>query len=422
MSAFRVPTGKGIRMPSERGATERIVLIGGGLAAGTAAQQLREHGFDGSIHLVTAEHHAPYLRPPLSKEFLLGKEGRNSVFLEQRDWYADHDVTLITGTGVERIGDGEVEVAGGRMLPFDRLLLAPGAEPRAVGIPGEHVALYLRTLDDSEALKARIAEGEQRVAVIGAGWIGLEAAAAAREYGNDVTVITHGPVPLERAMGAELGGYFRELHERNGVRFELDTGVVAIETDGDRPTAVRSGRGSVPADVVLIAAGVTPRTALATSAGIELDDGIPVDERMRTSREGILAAGDAANAWHPVLKQRMRNEHWATAIAGGKVAAATLSGRDAVLDDIPYFYSDQFDLGMEYSGYPPLQDGAELLFRGDRDSGEFVVFWLREDRVVAGMNVNVWDVNEEVQRLIRDGVRVDRHRLADPSVPLAEQT
>jgi 3-phenylpropionate/trans-cinnamate dioxygenase ferredoxin reductase subunit len=260
---------------------------------------------------------------------------------------------------------------------------------------------------------------------VGAGWIGLELAAAARAYGNAVTVVAPSSIPLASAIGPELGTVFRELHEQNGVTFRLETTVLSFEQADGQVTAVVTDGGTIPADLVIVGIGAAPDVTLAEQAGIDIaaDDhggGILTDQHLATSAQDVFAAGDVANAYHPVIGQRMRNEHWANAIAGGKVAAASLAGADASLDDIPYFYTDQYDLGMEYSGYPPLARDAEVVFRGDRPGREFIAFWLAGDRVVAGMNVNVWDVNEDVQRLIRSEKAVDRARLTDASIPLSE--
>jgi 3-phenylpropionate/trans-cinnamate dioxygenase ferredoxin reductase subunit len=404
--------------------TDRIVIIGGGLAAATAAEELRTAGFTGSIRLLAGEPHHPYIRPPLSKAYLNGQDDRDSVFVHPADWYGEQDVVLSLGARADRIEDGRVVLADGEAVPFDRLLIATGAVPRRLNLPGSDAEgiHYLRTLDDSEALKAVLAEPGHRVVVVGAGWIGLELAAAAREAGQDVTVVAPETVPLAGPLGDELGTMFRELHEAHDVVFRLGTGVQGFEVADGRVTGVATEAGVLSADVVIVGVGVAPSTELAQAAGLEIDNGILVDEHLQTSRPGIYAAGDVANAMHPVLGRRMRNEHWANAIAGGKVAGRSMAGQDAVLDDIPYFYTDQYDLGMEYSGYPPLTRDAEVVIRGDRAGRELIAFWVAGGRVVAGMNVNIWDVNEEIQRLIRDEVVVTAAQLADPSVELSSLT
>jgi 3-phenylpropionate/trans-cinnamate dioxygenase ferredoxin reductase component len=407
-----------------------VVIVGGGLAAATAAEELRERGYDGTVDLVTQEAHRPYQRPPLSKEYLTGAGSRDDVFAHPEGWEASHDVTLRTDVAARRIGDHVVELSDGEELPFDRLVLATGAQPRRLDVPGADArgVRTFRTLDDADALREALAPGGRRIVLVGAGWIGLELAAAAREYGNDVTVVAHGRVPLASAIGDEMGAMFRELHEAHGVVFRMEAEVDAIEASADGVAAgVRAGGALIPADLVLVGIGAAPDTALAESAGLDVGSaadggGILTDERLVTSDPDIVAAGDVANPWHPVLGARLRSEHWANAIAGGKVAASSVLGGDAVLDDIPYFYSDQYDLGMEYSGYGPLARDAELVIRGDRAARELIAFWVAGDRVVAGMNVNVWDVNEQVQRLIRDRVTVTRAQLEDASVDLASLT
>jgi NADPH-dependent 2,4-dienoyl-CoA reductase/sulfur reductase-like enzyme len=403
-------------------ATTRYVIVGGGLAAATAAEELRERDADGEIHLFAGEPHNPYIRPPLSKELMLGKDSRDSVFVHPLTWYREKHIVVATGERVETLGDHVVTLTGGRDVPFDRLLLATGSTPRKLDVPGGDAdgIQTLRTIDDSEALKAAIDGGGRRVVVVGAGWIGLELAAAASSYGNEVTVVAPGRVPLASALGDELGTMFRELHEQNGVTFRLGTNVISFEQSDGRVRAVVTDGGPLPADLVIVGVGAAPDVALAEAAGLTVDNGILVDQHLATSAPDVFAAGDVANAFHPVIGQRMRNEHWANAIAGGKVAAASLAGADASLDDIPYFYTDQFDLGMEYSGYPPLAKDAAVVYRGDRAKREVIAFWMNGDRVVAGMNVNVWDVNEDVQKLIRSEKPVDPARLADPSIPLTE--
>jgi 3-phenylpropionate/trans-cinnamate dioxygenase ferredoxin reductase subunit len=404
--------------------TDRIVIIGGGLAAATAAEELRTAGFTGSVRLLAGEQHHPYIRPPLSKAYLTGQDDRDSVFVHPADWYPEQDVELSLGAHVDRIEDGRVVLSGGEEVPFDRLLIATGAVPRRLNLPGSDAdgIHYLRTLDDSELLKGVLAEPGHRVVVVGAGWIGLELAAAARGAGQEVTVVAPEDVPLAGPLGVELGTMFRELHEAHGVTFHLGTGVQGFEVADGHVTGVVTEAGVLPADVVIVGVGVAPATELAQAAGLEIDNGILVDEHLQTSRPGVYAAGDVANAMHPVLGRRMRNEHWANAIASGKVAGRSMAGQDAVLDDIPYFYTDQYDLGMEYSGYPPLTRDAEVVIRGDRAGRELIAFWLAGGRVVAGMNVNIWDVNEEIQRLIRDEVAVTAAQLADPSVELSSLT
>lgn len=403
---------------------ESILIIGGGLAGATAAETLREEGFDGSIRIVGAESHLPYLRPPLSKEYFTGKAERDSIFVHPAAWYAENDIDLESSAEAVSFDPiaKRVTLADDRSLVYDKLLLATGASPRTVTVDGSTAdgIFYLRTVEDSERLHKALATGGHTVVIVGAGWIGLEVASAARGYDNSVTMIGRETIPLQGPLGDELGAVFQELHESNGVVFRLPSDIVSFTTADGRVTGVVTDSETLPADLVVVGVGAIPNVGLAERAGLTIENGIAVDEKLRTSAPDVFAAGDVANAYHPVVGQRMRNEHWANAIASGKVAAKSMLGHDVVFDDIPYFYTDQFDLGMEYSGYPPYTTGAEVVIRGDKASREFIAFWVNDGRVVAGMNVNIWDVNDQVQELMRSGKRVDLSRLADPSVPLAD--
>lgn len=402
---------------------DSIVIVGAGLAGATAAKTLRAEGYGGAIRLIGAEPHRPYLRPPLSKGYLAGADDRASLDVEPAEWYRGNDVDLRLGTRVVAIDRGEssVEIATGDLLRYDALLLATGSEPRRLPVPGADLAGVhsLRTVDDSDRLRSELAGGGRRLVLIGSGWIGMEVAATARTLGNDVTILERDPVPLAAALGEELGGFFAGLHTRNGVRIRTSVGVEAIEGSSGRATGVRLADGElVPADLVVIGVGAAPRVALAKEAGIDVEDGVLADASLRSSDPRVFVAGDIAGAYHPIAGRRLRSEHWANAITSGGVAARAMLGQDAVHDSIPYFYTDQFDLGMEYAGFPPLTAGADVVYRGDRDAGEFIAFWVREGRVVAGMNVNVWDVTDAIQALVREGAPVDVQALRDPAVPL----
>lgn len=410
---------------SSESSNDAMVIIGAGLAGATAAATLREEGFEGPVIVVGAEGEVPYLRPPLSKGFLAGKENEESLLPYPEQWYSENDVDLLTSdaaVGVDSTAH-TVALASGRSLSYGKLLLATGAAPRQLDIPGVGLegVHYFRTKADSQRLHSELAGGGRNLVLIGSGWIGMEVAATARELGNEVTLLGMDEVPLSAAIGPELAKIFMQRHMEAGVRFRLPASVKEISgDDAGRVSAVVTDAGeSLPADLVVIAIGVLPQIGLAQEAGLTISNGIQVDSALRTSVEGIYAAGDVANAMHPITHQYARSEHWANAIAGGKVAAKSMLGQDAVLDDIPYFYTDQFDLGMEYSGYAALARDAELVVRGNLEDREFVAFWLREDRVVAGMNVNVWDVQDGIQDLIRSGRRVDRIELADPERNLA---
>jgi 3-phenylpropionate/trans-cinnamate dioxygenase ferredoxin reductase component len=393
-----------------------FAVVGAGLAGAKAAEALRAEGFDGRIVLFGAEPHRPYERPPLSKGYLLGKAERDSVFVHPVDWYAEHDVELRLGTevaGVDRYAH-ELITRHGDPLHYDKLLLASGAAPRRLQVPGGELAgvRYLRTLDDSDALRAAFRPGAQ-VVVIGGGWIGLETAAAARAAGAAVTVLESAPLPLLRVLGSRMATVFADLHRANGVDLRCEVTVAALRPAQGDPSTVGSvelGDGTVlDADVVVVGVGVTPNVDLARSAGLEVDDGVLVDAGLRTSDADIVAAGDVANADHPVLGRRIRVEHWANALNQPAVAAKTMLGRDAVYDRLPYFFTDQYDLGMEYLGYASADD--DVVVHGDLDKREFVALWTRDGRVVAGMNVNVWDVADRIRELILSGKSADAFTL-----------
>jgi 3-phenylpropionate/trans-cinnamate dioxygenase ferredoxin reductase subunit len=410
-------------------AAETYVIVGASLAGAKAAQTLRDEGFDGAIVLIGAESEHPYERPPLSKGLLLGKADRSSVFVHEPGWYAENDIDLRLGsrvTSIDRAGR-QVRLEDGSAVGYARLLLTTGATPRRLPVPGADLAgvHYLRTLADSEALSAATRDGGQ-VVIAGAGWIGLEAAAAARQAGCEVTIVEPESAPLYRALGPELGAVFAELHRSHGVRFLLGESVAEVRGEpspGARsPGAVRqvvtSAGTELPADVVLAGIGAAPSTGLAADAGLDVDNGVLVDESLRSSDPDIFAAGDVANAVNPLLGRRIRVEHWANALNGGPAAARAMLGQRVSYDRVPYFYSDQYDLGMEAAGVPEPGGYDQVVYRGEPKSLEFVAFWLSAGSVVAGMNVNVWDVNDDIQALIRAQAPVDAARLADPDVPL----
>lgn len=395
-----------------------FVIVGASLTGAKAAEALRAEGFTGQIIVLGAEAERPYERPPLSKEYLRG-EAEEPPYVHEEGYYRDEGIDLRLSTRVVDVDTdaAEVVVEGGERIGYGRLLLATGAEPRRLPVPGAELegVHYLRSLAESQRLGERIERGA-RVAVIGAGWIGAEFAASARQKGNEVTLIELGSVPLERVLGPELGAVYRDVHEDHGVRFLGGSTVAAIEGAG-RAEGVRLGSGElIGADLVLVGIGVAPRTELAERAGIETDNGIVVDAGLQTATPGVFAAGDVANAFHPFYGRQVRVEHWANALGQGEAAGRAMFGDDVSYDEIPYFFSDQYEVGMEYRG---LADGSdELVFRGDVAGREFIAFWLADGRLVAGMNVNVWDVSETIAELIRSRVPLDRARLADSDVAL----
>jgi 3-phenylpropionate/trans-cinnamate dioxygenase ferredoxin reductase component len=396
-----------------------FVIVGASLAGAKAAEELRERGFDGRVVLIGAEPERPYERPPLTKDYLRGESERDKAHVHPERWYDDQAVELMTSVTVQMIDAQRSRVVfdDGGDLAYDALLLATGAEPRRLSVPGAELegVYYLRTLADCDALRRRLQPGA-RVAVVGAGWIGSEFAASTRQLDLAVSVIDPLALPNERIFGEQVGAFYRDVHVRHGVEMLLGRGVEAFEGDGTVARVRLTDGTSVDCDFAVIGVGVAPRTALAQEAGLNVDNGVVVDERLVTSVPNIFAAGDVAKAWHPFFERRIRVEHWANALNQGPAAARSMLGRDVSYERIPYFFSDQYDVGMEYSGYAERWD--EVVFRGNPDDGEFVAFWLADGRVIAGMNVNVWDVNQHVQELIRERQAVDPRALKDPGTPL----
>jgi len=398
--------------------------VGGGLAGAKAAKVLRDKGFDGRIVLFSEESELPYERPPLSKEFLAGKKALADFTVNSAEWYSEHDIDLRSGTRAESFDPVAHTVSGpdGDVTAYDKLLLATGSRAQHVPLPGADAAgvHYLRTIGDAEALRTAI-DHASSLAIVGAGWIGLEVAAGARQRDVEVTVVESAPLPLLRALGPETAEVFANVHRAHGVDLRLGTKVDSIATDGGRAGGLVLADGTeIVADAVLVAVGARPNTELAERAGLAMDDGaILVDASMRTSADDVFAVGDIVAAENPFFGMRIRTEHWANALKQPAVAVAGMLGEQAQYDELPYFFTDQYDLGMEYVGYAPGYD--QVVFRGDVEGGEFVAFWLDSDRrVLAGMNVNIWDVLDDVKALIRSRQPVDVRALADPTVPVKQ--
>jgi 3-phenylpropionate/trans-cinnamate dioxygenase ferredoxin reductase component len=403
---------------------QRVVIVGGGLAAAKTAEALRDEGYTGAIVLFAAEKHLPYERPPLSKAYLKGEQSAEDGQVQPESWYADHDVDLRLGTAVTSVDAEahEVVASDGSRTAYDKLVLATGASPRRSDLPGADLGgvLYLRTVEDSTRLREAFQPGAN-VVMVGGGWIGLEAASAAREAAAKVTVLEMAEQPLLAVVGPKLGASFADLHREHGVDLRTGVTIAAIEpaADSHKVGAVRLGDGtSVPADVVLVGIGAIPNTDLAATAGLELDNGVVVDAQGRSSDPDIFAVGDIANAETPALGQRIRVEHWANALDRPPTVAKGVLGKPGDFDKLPFFYSDQYDLGLEYSGLGGRED--DIVIRGDLDGREYIAFWLDADRVTAGMNVNVWDVQDDIQTLIASRDAVDREKLADADVPLGQ--
>jgi 3-phenylpropionate/trans-cinnamate dioxygenase ferredoxin reductase subunit len=398
-----------------------FVVVGASLAGAKAAEALRAEGFDGRLVLVGEEPQRPYERPPLSKGYLRGEADPDKLYVHDEGFYAEHDIELRTETRIVAIhrAGSEVVDADGERIAYDRLLLATGAAARRLRIPGADLdrIFYLRDLADADRLRAALADAG-RVAVVGGGWIGAEVAATVRDTGREVTMIHPDPAPLQRTLGPEIGQIYRTLHADHGVKLAMETSVAAFRGDSAVEEVVTTDGKTIAADLVVVGVGAVPRTELAGDAGLDVEAGILVDDRLRTGDERIFAAGDVASAWHPLLERRVRVEHWGNALNQGPAAARNMLGHQTPYDRLPYFFSDQYDVGMEYVGY--AIDWDRVVFRGDPASREFIAFWVARDRVVAAMNVNVWDVVEPMRRVIASKQTVDDARLADPDVPIDE--
>ena len=403
--------------------SQTFVVVGGGLAAAKAVEELRSAGFDGDIVVYGEEHHLPYERPPLSKGYLLGDDELESAFVHDPDWYDDNDVDLRLGLRVTGLDTAAklVRTDSGTQT-YDKLLLATGSTPRHLAMADESGApvAYLRTIEDSQRLKESFTS-EASVAIIGAGWIGLETAAAARKAGAEVTVLESLDLPLLRVLGPEVAQVFADLHTEHGVDLRLGVEVAAVEQQGSRAVVRLKDGGAVSADLVVVGIGVTPNVELAEAAGLETDNGVLVDEHLGSSDPDVLAAGDVANAMHPILGRRVRVEHWDTAIEQGRTAAHAMLGHAPTYDRLPYFFTDQYDLGMEYIGSVGPDGYDEVVLRGDTTAAggrTFTAFWLKGDQVLAGMHANDWDATDHLRAIV--GKRVEAVRLRDESLSLAE--
>lgn len=398
---------------------QRVVVIGAGLAGTQLAQTLREEGFGGTVTLVGGEPELPYDRTKLSKDYLQGRVDLPGILLHPAEWYDAQQIGLLrdqTAVAIDRPAK-TVRLADGTNLGYDWLVLATGAAPRRIPLPGGDLpgVMALRSLHDSDALRALLASAG-RLAIVGAGWIGLEVAAAAIGAQMSVSVIAPNAQPLDSVLGPTIGEHFANLHRHNGVDLRLGTTARGVLDRGGRAGGVHTDAGDIEADAVLIATGATPRAELAARAGLDVAGGVLTDEHLVTSDPAILAVGDIAEAWNPTLRTRIRREHWDNAIRQGALAARTICGRGGSYDWQPYFYTDQYDLGMEYVGNNLPTD--DVVLRGTLASGEFIAFWQRDGAVTAAMNVNVWDVSDVLRGLI--GQRIDPARLRDPAVDLSD--
>lgn len=398
---------------SETTNTLGTVVIGGGLSAAHCVHALREGGYTLPITLIASENEVPYERPPLSKEFLQGKKSESELAPFPASWYAEADIDLRLSVKAESIdvSGQNVILSDSSTVGYQHLVLATGCRSRLGGpeskIPGWDLpgVLTLRSLEDSKNMRERLIAGKHLV-IVGSGWIGMEVAASARSAGMEVTVLTPGQIPLATAMGFEFGSHVAQLHTSQGVKFQFGTAVSGMRIEARGGLVVETATGGVQADLVLLAIGAVPNTELAEASGIAVGTGVLVDQQLRSSDKNVLAIGDVADAYNTRLGRSLRVEHWDNAIRQGKLAAATILGRSESYDWLPYFFTDQFDLGMEYVGDRATDD--EAVIRGDMRKGEFIIFWLRSGVITAGMNVNMWDVNDHLRDMIGTEVAVEK--------------
>lgn len=394
-----------------------FVTVGAGQTAAVAARTLRRRGFDGRIVLIGDEPHAPYQRPPLSKEFLSGADTSDSLEILPPQWRADNDIELVTGTEVVRVDTaaGRVELARGPAIAADAVLFATGGQPRRLSVPGPRPDLvhYLRTVDDARRLQAALVPG-RRIAIIGAGFIGLEIAATASTLGVDVTVLEVAAVPLAGVVGPRVGAEIARVHRDRGVSVRAGVAVDALHTTADGVVVTCADGTSVAADAVVVGIGITPNTAVAAASGLSVEGGIVVDAQGRTSIPNIYAAGDVASRYSARAARHVRLEHFDNANRQGAAVANAMLGREAVNDDAPWFWSDQFDHNLQLLGAAT----TELVVRGDVESFDFSAFYLDGD-VLRG--VFTVDRGEDVmagRELL--GRRVERAVLEDEDTDLWE--
>ena len=395
-----------------------VVIVGANLAGGRAAEALRKEGFDGRIFLVGEEPHPPYERPPLSKEYLRGEMPREELFVQPESFWAEQEIELLMGVRAVSLdlAHKRVELSSGERLSFDKLLLATGGRVRRLEVPGADLEgiHYLRTVDDSEALARELRPG-RRLAIVGAGFIGSEVAASAREKGLEVTMIEVLPLPLQKALGPEVGRIYADIHRQHGVELVLGEGVERFEGDSRLQAVVTSTGRRIECDLALVGVGIVPATELAEAVGLTVDNGIVVNEFCQTSHPDVYAAGDVANFYSPVLGRRLRVEHWHNAQNQGMAAARSML-RGEPYAEVPWFWYDQYYLNMQYVGFADAWD--RLVFRGDVEARRFTAFYLRQGRLEAALAINRPRDIRAARELIQARAALDPERLADESQDL----
>jgi 3-phenylpropionate/trans-cinnamate dioxygenase ferredoxin reductase subunit len=390
-----------------------LVIVGAGMTAAAAAEALRQADFDGRILIVGREAHLPYERPPLSKEYLRGEHGPEALPIRGREWYEEQEVELRLGTeatGLDASGP-TVELADGEVIDADAVLLATGGTPRRMpGEPSDRV-LYLRTVEDADRIRDLMASG--RLVVVGAGFIGAEVAASARTKGVEVTLLERNGTPLTRALGEEVGRLYGDIHRDHGVDLRTGAMVDAIEETAGGVVVRLGGGDEIEADAVLVGVGIAPSTELAEGAGLDVDDGVLVDERCRSSADGVFAAGDMANHLHPLFG-RLRVEHFDNAIKMGAAAARSMLGSEEAFDDPHWFWSDQYDVNLQYAGFARRWD--DVVIRGSTDERSFVAFYMYQGALLAALGMNRGRDVRRAMKLI--GGRPDPGLLRDEDTDL----
>jgi len=398
-----------------------FVILGASLTGGTAAATLRDEGFDGRLVLVGAEDELPYERPPLSKGYLRGETPREKLLVRPEAFWQEHEVELLLGMAAARIDPSarEVELADGSRLGYDKLLVATGGRNRRPPIPGieRDGVLDLRTVGDSERIQAAARNGGRAV-VVGMGFIGSEVASTLRELGLEVQAVEPFRVPLERALGPEVGQVLRDLHAEHGVEAFYGEGVESFQGTERLERVVTSSGRRLECDVAVVGVGIEPAVDVVAGSGVEVDNGIVVDEFCRTSVEGIFAAGDVANHLHPLFGRRIRVEHWRNAIEQGAAAARSMLGKGEPYAEVHWFWSDQYDANVQYAGHHTEWD--ELVVRGSLEERAFVAFYVAGGLVDAAVAVNSGRDLRRAQALIRARVPVEAAKLRDPEVDLRE--
>ena len=398
---------------------ETFVIVGASLAGGGAAATLRQEGFDGRVILIGAEPQPPYERPPLSKEYLRGESSFEQTLVQSSDFYGENGIETRFGVRASRVDPAKkvIELDGEEDVAYDKLLVATGGRNRRFPVPGLDLeGVYdLRTMADCERIRAEIGPGRKAV-VVGMGFIGSEVAASLRQSGVNVVVVDRNKVPLRRVLGEEVGQVIEVIHRDHEATLIFEDTVAAFEGADRVERVVTQGGRRIECDFVVVGLGVEPVTELLADTGAEIDNGIAVDEFCRTGVEGIYAAGDVANHYHPVFERRIRVEHWQNALNQGPAAAQNMLGKDEPYDDIPWFWSDQYDFNLQYTGFHTEWD--EVIVRGSMEERNFVAFYRKDERVLAAVAVNRGKDLRRSMRLIKAQRPVDATKLQDPDVDL----